>query len=143
MKTSPQHRKIAWGVLLVFCLLGGLTCPAAEPTDRTSETDLIDAVVRPLVEERKILGLVVGGLKDDQERFFTYGSPNLASGPAPTPDTVFEIGSVTKVATALLLSLLQERGHLVEGASISLRLVNSGGPSAIPCRSVRRAPHLR
>jgi len=67
--------------------------PAEDPVLR----DLVDAAVRPFVETGKYRGLAVGVLHGGRRRVFGYGSP------PPDGATIFEIGSVTKAFTGILL----------------------------------------
>ncbi len=48
---------------------------------------------------------------DGKREFYCFGKTK-ADGPQPTPDTLFEIGSVSKTFTTLLLALMVERGEL-------------------------------
>ncbi|MEZ5949108.1 MAG: serine hydrolase domain-containing protein [Planctomycetaceae bacterium] len=66
--------------------------------------------MKPLIEKKKAVGIVVGIVSPDGKRqFFCYGAMK-EGGPEPTPDTLFEIGSVSKPITALLLALMVEDG---------------------------------
>ena len=54
--------------------------------------------------------LVVGvGIRNDDHRFIAAGAPSPATGPA---EAIVEIGSLTKVFTAILLCLLVEEGKV-------------------------------
>ncbi len=63
-----------------------------------------------LARERGIPGAVVAVLAGDEIHEWATGVTNLATGVATTPETVFQIGSITKVWTAtLVMQLLDER----------------------------------
>jgi CubicO group peptidase (beta-lactamase class C family) len=66
----------------------------------------VDSLVHPALEKKKVVGLVVGISTTDGKRlFFNYGTTKLG-GVKPDEHTVFEIGSITKPITALLLAMM-------------------------------------
>lgn len=68
----------------------------------------VDRLAEPLIASHEIHDMVVGVLHPDgTAECFSYGGPQ-----PPGPDTIFEIGSVTKVFVASLLSLLVTEGRL-------------------------------
>ncbi len=60
----------------------------------------------------KIPGFVVGIIYQDSVFIFNYGSTTKDSLTLPDQETIFEIGGLTKVFTASLVSLLVEEGVL-------------------------------
>lgn len=93
----------------------------------------VSSVVPPDFEIRKILadrvdtfrqsvGIVVGVIEPQGRRIISYG--NLDQGdPRPlNGDTVFEIGSITKVFTSLLLSDMVQRGEVALTDPVSKHL---------------------
>jgi len=68
----------------------------------------IDEVVQPLINTNKNVGVSVGIIYKDDSAVFGYGRVNLNTGRQPDGDTIYEIGSITKVFTALLLINMTE-----------------------------------
>lgn len=72
----------------------------------------VDAVMRPLIEEERVVGAAVGVVTGKGRRVFGYGKTAADGGETPRGDTIFEIGSISKVFTALLLADMVERGSV-------------------------------
>jgi CubicO group peptidase (beta-lactamase class C family) len=91
----------------------------------------IDALAGPMIEKGVAVGFVIGILVDGEATFLPYGETVRGSGKAPDGNTVYEIGSITKVFTGLLLADAVERGEvalddpvqrfLPEGTSLPVR----------------------
>lgn len=96
----------AWVLALVTAL-----SPAAYGLDLRPK---IDPLARPLLEDGIAVGFVIGIVKDGQTQVIAYGETTKGSGIAPTGDSVFEIGSISKVFTGVLLA------NMVQGGSMKL-----------------------
>ncbi len=64
----------------------------------------VKALMQPLIDERWARGMIVGVLQDGQKDYFRFGTVGVQSRRRPDKNTVFEIGSITKVFTSLLLA---------------------------------------
>jgi len=70
----------------------------------------IDEVIQPLIDTNKSVGVSVGIIRGEDSAIFGYGRVNLNTGCQPDGDTIYEIGSITKVFTALSLAYMIENG---------------------------------
>jgi CubicO group peptidase (beta-lactamase class C family) len=82
----------------------------------------IDPLARPLLEEGLAVGFVVCILKDKEMQILPYGETARGSGVAPNGDTVYEIGSISKVFTGILLADAVLRGRMKLGDTLQQRL---------------------
>ena len=86
-----------------YCLLTFATA-ACTPALGLDLSDRVDALAKPLVEDEIVVGMVVGIVNGDEVQILTYGETKKGSKTKPTADSVYEIGSVTKVFTGILLA---------------------------------------
>lgn len=77
----------------------------------TSELDKkIDGILQRYMSESKTVGLSIGILKDGKTSFYNYGETKKGNGQIPSSKNLFEIGSITKTFTSLLLAkAIQEK----------------------------------
>lgn len=82
----------------------------------TPEKSSLAAIVTQLVDEdfqqRAHVGIVIGAVAMDQEFLSGFGTRVFGSPEPPDADTVFEIGSITKTFTGLLLAKRIDEGTL-------------------------------
>jgi D-alanyl-D-alanine-carboxypeptidase/D-alanyl-D-alanine-endopeptidase len=72
----------------------------------------IDPLVQQLLAEDTAVGMVVGIYKDGETQVIGYGETEKGTGIAPDGDTVYEIGSTSKVFTGALLADMIGRGRV-------------------------------
>jgi len=79
------------------------------------DDDAIRDILRRRVEvEKRTVGVAVCLVTPNHKRFVAWGRERVRDDRPVTSETVFEIGSITKVFTALLLADMARRG---EGAA--------------------------
>jgi D-alanyl-D-alanine-carboxypeptidase/D-alanyl-D-alanine-endopeptidase len=72
--------------------------------------EMIDSIVSSLSRRPPNTGLVVAAIRGDDRSVFGYGKVTDAGAEPPGGDTLFRIGSITKVFTTTLLSVLTADG---------------------------------
>ena len=72
----------------------------------------IDRLVQPYLDNKIVVGMTIGVLHQGREDTFGYGRMSKADNRVPDRDTVYEIGSTSKVFTGVLLADAVIKGHL-------------------------------
>jgi len=72
----------------------------------------VKASFDPAVKEYDIPGLVVGVTRNGKHDFYAVGLASRSDNREVTPDTLFELGSMSKIFTATLAALAEEHGEL-------------------------------
>lgn len=111
LSPAIQVRQRTYWCRMIQCgfILGALAFARAEPP-------VVPEDVRTAVQQRVDYGycpgLVVGLMSTNGSSYFGFGSTDLDKGQAVDENTLFEIGSITKVFTTTLLADMAERGEL-------------------------------
>jgi beta-lactamase class C len=91
--------------------LGAGNCVAGDDAESRVRA-VVDAAIRPVMQEHAIPGMAVAVTLHGQRYYFNYGVASKESGQQVTDETIFEIGSVSKTFTATLAAYAQESGKL-------------------------------
>jgi len=121
MKQIINRTLIATLIVSLLSLPAGVTRAQGGITDEE-----IREILRDRIDvKKKSVGIVVGLVDDKGTRIISYGKPQQNSDQTVNGDSVFEIGSVTKVFTATLLADMVERGEVGLSDPISKYLPKS------------------
>src|SRR4051812_27461765 len=96
------------GQLILAAALGILPiCNRA--STRADNTQVIDRVIEPVLKGEAIVGCVVGIVDGNHTELHSYGEIHRGTGDKPNGETIYEIGSMTKVFTGTLLADMVNR----------------------------------
>jgi serine-type D-Ala-D-Ala carboxypeptidase/endopeptidase len=96
-----------WGI--VWNLFSNMNPNVFQPLTILGAGEVREILVRRIDQQKQAVGIVVGLIEPNGRRVVAYG--NLANGDPRTVDgdTIFEIGSISKVFTSLLLADMVNR----------------------------------
>lgn len=72
----------------------------------------IRPLAQPLIDDQLAVGLVIGVLRDGQTQVLGFGEVEKGSKKTPDAKTIYEIGSVNKVFTGILLAKFVDAGTM-------------------------------
>lgn len=96
--------------MLAALILAGPLFGRSATADDLVERARLDALARPLVDEGWVYGMTIGLIGENGTQIVGYGSVSEENSATPGADTLFEIGSISKVFTGLILAKMVEDG---------------------------------
>lgn len=72
----------------------------------------VDSVARTYIQKSNTVGLCIGVIKNGKVYTYGYGETVKGTGKIPNADSFFELGSITKTFTAILLAYYVETGKV-------------------------------
>ncbi|MBL7223402.1 MAG: serine hydrolase [Candidatus Brocadiae bacterium] len=115
-------------VCLLPWLLAAGAAPAGSIYAGSPAQAQVERLVKPLVDGQCVVGVAVGVVDADGTQVFGLGRTKL-DGPAPDGNTVFEIGSITKAFTGILLADRVERGLVAYDDPVAKLLPDGESPA--------------
>jgi beta-lactamase class C len=126
-------------IAIIAASSGLLVAPLAASDDGGKVAAAVERAVRPMIKEHQVPGIAVGVSVGGKQHFFYYGVASKEAGTKVDADTLFEIGSVSKMFTATLAGYAQATGvlslsdhpgkfmpQLRDGAIDKISLINLG-----------------
>jgi len=98
-------------IMVLFVVWFASMSPVAAGTDEMIPKN-VQGVVQTRVANRYAPSIVIGVMTADGESYYCEGSTRWIDGDPVTPDTVYEIGSITKAFTGTLLADMVTRGEV-------------------------------
>ncbi len=92
--------------------VGWISTPAASQAGESVLRQLVTTEATTYLEENSLVNLVVVAVADGEEDIVCVGRRSLPFGPPVNESTLFEIGSITKTFTGLLLAVQIEAGEV-------------------------------
>lgn len=104
--------KLNHGHIALAALLSAGLFTQASAADEAKLKAITDAAIKPAMEKNGIPGLAVAISVDGENHVFTYGVTSKSTGQPVTPQTLFELGSISKTFTVALSTYAEMNGQL-------------------------------
>ena len=88
------------------------TTPAAREGTNKGVNTVVERAARKFMSDAHAVGLSVGIVKGGKTYTYNYGEVEKGKGRLPTPHTLYEIGSITKTFTGVLLARAAVEGRV-------------------------------
>jgi D-alanyl-D-alanine-carboxypeptidase/D-alanyl-D-alanine-endopeptidase len=98
--------------MLALALVGVLAAPSRADHPPAAVSAIVAEALDPLIESGKVVGMTVGVVDGDRTYVFGLGRIDKRFSAVPDGKTLYEIGSISKVFTGILLAELAERGEV-------------------------------
>lgn len=105
---------------LCCALLLGVSCSsiAASMTEKQL-ADVVEKSITPLMKAQSIPGMAIAVIYQGQPHYFTFGKADVAANKPVTPQTLFELGSISKTFTGVLAGDAIARGEISLGDPVT------------------------
>jgi beta-lactamase class C len=102
-----KFKTLSLTATVVFALCA--TAPVSRAADTTQDAikRTVDAAIQPLMAKDGIHGMAIGIVAGGKAYVYNYGVVSTETNQPVTPDTLFELGSVSKTFTATLATYAQ------------------------------------
>ncbi len=109
--TKDIYMKKAIRIITCLCL-PVLFSARTKITYAQLSTDSVKYILKREVDNRRSAGIIVGLIDEKGRQIVSYGNVKEDSNQQPDSSTLYEIGSVTKVFTSLLLADMVKKGEV-------------------------------
>lgn len=100
-------------------LLSVASSAFAAPMSEKQLAEVVERTVTPLMNAQAIPGMAVAVIYQGQPHYFTFGKADVTANKPVTPQTLFELGSISKTFTGVLGGDAIARGEIALGDPVA------------------------